>query len=428
VVLAPQTIPELEGAPSADRTALPAAARAPEPAAAAARAADRRSRDLANARSPSMTIHGRALSSERVPLANFGLRCFVVAIGRDASGMERGRTMSQPSSTTTDDRGAFDAKIDLWNGLEQARSELFVLTQDPHSDAMWRGRMEIEVRPEGSFDAGDVVLGPAPQVLGGIVVNEQGAPVPTILVDVVDREASRGDLDESFLGLRPVSTGKDGRFVIASWTRSQDLSIRIDHRDYRPVRLDHLRPPQLDLRVVLVDSGAASIRFSLLFDEECGAALRGRAVRTDAVPGANPPYRSNAGTVPGEQVIRPVLPGEYRLEIFDISTGIVVGQIDGLKVPEHRVCEDARLRPIDLRGRLGCTKAYLIDVQGHPLADREVTIRGPAGEGRLLTDKNGCISIASPPGSPEVSVVEGDGSVTPIVDGAQIIRRVPRKY
>ena len=419
--LSPEKRAELERAPIEDREVVSdATSHASEPAVAPVRGREPRARD---AGSPYVDIRGRALSSERVPLAGAHLQCFVAEIRKETTGMDRGVTMSLGSGTTTDAQGAFSVRIGLWSQFEKSRCEIVLVTRDPRSESMWRGQAVVEVRSQGTCDVGDVVLAPDPLILSGIVVNEQGTPVPAILIDVVDRERPQGFRDARLGDLLPVSTGKDGRFAIASSTPSQDLMLRIDHRDYRPVRVDHLRPPRLDLRIVLVDSGTASIHFSLLMDEECGQGLRGRAVRTVADPGLRRPFPSYADAVRGEQVIRPVEPGEYRLEVFDLSTGIVVDRIEGLRVEERRECDDARLHPIDLRGRLNCATAWLVDQQGRPLPNSELTIRSAAGESQFLSDKDGRIVLPMPPGSPEVDAVDSDGSTTPIVDGARIVAR-----
>jgi hypothetical protein len=419
---APETQLQLESVPIDHRTAESVSAgRTSELSAVFAHARERPARDSSDSSTGHETVRGHAWSSAHLPLVDADLRCLVAEVVLDSVGKDRGVPMSSWIRTKTDAQGEFTAEIETRKSAEGVRCELAMFFQDPSSDVVWRGNATMALLAEDSYDVGNVVLTPAPVVLGGIVLDEKDAPVPTLLVSIVDAENPNGIEDVRVGTINPVSTGRDGRFTVSSWTRSRDLSLRIDHRDYTPIRLEHVRPPSLDLRIVLSNSNTASIHFALLVDEECGRSLCGRAVRADGLAQLGPPFVSYTVNLKGEHVIRPVDAGEYQLEIFDRSTGVVVGRVDGLQVIEHRVCEDSRVNPIDLRGRLNCAKVWLVGKRGSPLANQQLTIRSGAGENQVFSDKDGCISVPNPTRSPGVTAIDIDGNEVPIVDGMRIV-------
>ena len=372
------------------------------------------------------TLRGRALDAKLVPLSDTTLEGGLFRIAIEPSGRERTLENESRIQATTDALGRFRSRVFLPKPPEAAIRELMLKVYDRASQLEWRGFVRVDLDRPTEVDIGDVVLAPAPTIFAGTVVDPSGAPLKYVYVWGEDPEDPTRAEDERMGRAAEIRyTNPDGRFSVPSWSRSTRLTVCSGDRDHATTRIPDVPVPSLDLRIVVPPAETASLRFTILTDDEhCGRRLCGRLrMARDGETPVRELRRSEHDYERKDQVFRPLDPGDYDLEIFDPSTGLVLARIGGLHVVEHAECDDDRVHPIDLRGRFICAKVLLVSDKGRPLGWDKLHVEGPDGRNELVADRDGWVYFAAPPDGPTLLAIGSGGEKTPLVDGASIVAR-----
>jgi hypothetical protein len=270
--------------------------------------------------------------------------------------------------------------------------------------------LAAEVDLRGPFAPGlnerpPVVLKPDAPLAQGRVIDEQDKPVPNVTV-ALNRIAmgSPGEIP----GLAPVRTDAGGEFEFHGPCLSFDLQLEAFAADHRMPPGE--KPPLFRCGT----SPSFEIRMQLL------GRLRGRVLTDPAVGAGDLALRVERGGA--AQSVRQVrrlgngfaiefdglAEGEYTLIASSPRDQQVFASIAGLSVKAGETCRDARLDPLDLRGRVpveapeGPTvEIRILDEQGREL-DHGFAWLGPArrtwagGRIALPADARGELAVVAP--------------------------------
>ncbi len=250
---------------------------------------------------------------------------------------------------------------------------------------------------------------PDPPLVQGRVIDEQDKPVPNVTV-ALSRivMGSPGEVP----GLAPLRTDADGEFEFHGPCLSFDLQLEV-------FAADHRLPPGEKLPLFRCGTSPSfEIRMQLL------GRLRGRVL---ADPGVGPGdlalrvERAGAGASAREMrrlgngfaiEFDGLAEGDYRLVASSPRDQQAFATVEGLSVKPGETCRDARLDPLDLRGRIptaapeGPSRAIrVLDEQGRELDHGLAWLEAAGGftrhswaGGRILVpaDASGQLALVAP--------------------------------
>lgn len=314
-------------------------------------------------------LAGRLLEESGVPLSGVTARLTL-----------REEWSSRQVGVRTGPEGDFRQGIVDTEGFETIQVEVLAPSNRLHD-----GHFPLPRLVAGLNDLGDLNLTPTPLLMAGRVVDAEGRPVPGVQVDFFNGFEPERPLSGEKL---PVEATSDafGEFELHRRIDAEFVGVRAEHRRFT-WGTENVRVGTSDLEIVLVSTGSLSLecrfdglRMPMLFLRRGGERLGTSAMSVHG----------------GRITFQKLSPGSYTLEWvmpFSDTTGFV----DGLVVVGGEETRDARLEPLDLRGRVPSLKLRVSDAVGAPVTGFTLELDRGAGFELYARDVP----------SPEVSVVAG---------------------
>ncbi len=299
---------------------------------------------------PAPTIRGRIVDPDGRPLSNESLLCELWSLRETQWHVEARRS---------DGDGRFAGFGGPYLQDEGAWALHFALARAPELVA--RVTLPAPVRA-GPIELGDVVLGPAPLLVRGEVVDEDGRPVRAAELqfsELVEWPWEPGVLDWNPLPRGSLASAADGRFELRSWSQSPRLLLELRRSGYqRSPRLE-LTVPTLDLGVVLLAEGALAGRI---------VTARGRARDLANLSLRIPGFQGGVLEWEADGSFRfgGLRAGTYTLELRQWSLLPGVHQHAGIVV---RAGETTQLAPIDLEQLVTVLRFDVRDPSGAALPE-----------------------------------------------------------
>ena len=320
-------------------------------------------------------------------------------------GNERGTQFS--FEATADERGAATFRVD---GLPAGSRVLLRLETRFVSavKATHRLRSELELpslQLEHENDLGVIVLhGPPPShpgvvlVSGSVLDDASEAPLARAHVSV-----SAGEPGGQQTWIQNVTAGLDGGFEVRGPPGLEGLRLVCFAREHESGGCTFEQGASVVLRLqgekpllvrVLLDPELPRYRFHFILISEDGTEHVGEAVAPENIR------------------FRVAPPGLYALEVRYWDAPWVIERLEEIRLDNPSapwaVQIDARLDPLDLRGRVAFSSCILLGPEGHPLVKEIVRVTiDPWGEKPVSTDEDGRLILVAPLGSTAQLEVEG---------------------
>ena len=241
----------------------------------------------------------------------------------------------------------------------------------------------------GEHDLGDILLHEPPLIAGGIVVNEQGAPVAAAEVTVIPQTPDERSARTMLPQVHSFITGADGRFRVVGEHDGGPATVLARHALHRDGQVA-LVGGAADHRIVL--ERGCEVSGVLIADE--GVALQELSVKL--VRDGEPDRTQNAVRVQrdGRFQVGGLAPGSAKLRLLH-RNGVVHEVGDLLLTPG--AAPDPRLNPLDLRGKLHPIRVRVADADGDPVHQFEVKLLDASGiEAIWINGWDGELSLLSP--------------------------------
>jgi hypothetical protein len=360
-------------------------------------------------------IRARAIDERGSPLADRSLSLQLVypAAEGDERGDERFRVPRLAVQTDADGRFETALEGDLIDGCLRV---LELLAGDPPFAAQpsaepRSARLDLSrPLPSGAVcDLGDVVLPVEPVLVAGAVVDTRGTPVPHAWISVVQRETGGGEPRWNTLQPSRPLAGADGRFSVRARAAAGELQVEASRKGHTAARATGVIPGTSDLVLVL----------------ERGAALSGRVLLDPGIA-----FDLLHVALAGDGIARDVelwaegfsfdglRSGIAAVEVRTQETDWVVARVEGLVIAAGEGASDARLNPIDLRGRLALLRLRLWAPDRSALSDAAVRVENENGRGgSLRTDRAGRLIVLVDAREPRFTIL-ASGCAPAKVDAA----------
>jgi hypothetical protein len=297
-------------------------------------------------------VTGRLLSPSGAPVVERDL----VALWGDAAGAAR---------VVADSFADADGRFELLGGLLSSNEAVTVRLTIKEDAPDLAGTVALVGPVVGERDLGDVRLERMPLLISGRVVDGAGSPVAEARVNAYDRpRPSFGAV------LDAAVTGVDGGFAVYG-VCAGELSVHASHPLYAAAERIAV-PGARDVELVLRATGA--IAGGILLDDEwlCDfAEVRARPA------GADEWTESAWVERPGEFELGQLQPGQWTVSIVMEDEGDVGVIVEDVEVVAGRITRDPRLQAVDLRGKAAVKTFRIVDADGEPIEDGEVSHRAP---------------------------------------------------
>jgi hypothetical protein len=284
--------------------------------------------------------------------------------------------------TDADGRIRFDLATHVAN-----RGALTLTVRDPLDGRAALGATVPAGTPPGIHDLGELVLGSAPLLSAGAVVDAQGAPVPRAAIRLQVRELRERN-GEQILRWQTLydfvaRSGPDGRFELrGELDAAQPILVSARRNGYVADGVE-CRVGQSDVCLVLarggriagkllVDPGATAdaLWIELIepsLSQDVGASELGARVRCAPEPS-------------GYFELVDLAAGSYTLRVNPSAAGRgPLVELHGLVVAAGEPCADPRLAEIDLRGGLGGITLRIVDREGRRVPNGYVRVQTSGG-------------------------------------------------
>lgn len=327
----------------------------------------------------------------RVVVSPFADTSLVVVRLLDASGQglpgrrfdlriraESGQSSIESSTTVTSDR---DARVRIVQNdeLGETAARSFVIRDE--GEDLEAGLPLPQPWRKGETDLGDLRLLAAPLLVGGVVLDDAGAPI-------VGAELRISGVDE-----RPYRSDAEGRFAIRVRNTPDEAALDVSSRSHLPAAAIPFRPGTADLIVRLAAAGAIAGALDhdpLVVRAHFSIACVERGTGTRRV-------------VPiwGRQFEIPSLaPGRYDVGLQLAGRAEPLAHIADVAVTSGAT---TTLSPFELGGRLRTLGFHVVDEGGAPIAEASALIvadTGTAGapnfDGVLVQGGKGVVVTADP--------------------------------
>jgi len=325
-------------------------------------------------RGGSSFVTGRVLGADGKPAAGerFELRL-------ETTGAEGGNSM-RGHDLRTDAAGRFRFHVEEPVLPEGSKRKLTVRQRARGSSAPTASADLSWSLPPGESDLGDLLLGMAPLVAAGIVVDEAGEPVANAHVVLQEKKhygAGHAEFYWNWIEGGEAFTQADGLFALHAAAGDGEYQVSCLSSDLWCDGVT-VRPGATGLQLVLRRGG--SLAGKLLADE--GIELTDLIVDLN-LPDAQPdPFNRNSTQVQHDGAFSvPVLrPGTYGLSLRAASTGHVYLELPGFTVTAGEACADPRLNPLDARGLIRGILLRVRDADGNSVERFSVFVIRPNGE------------------------------------------------
>lgn len=317
-------------------------------------------------------VVGRACDDNGTVLRSCALR----AILRDRADMNGG-TSGGP--VRTDEEGRFRVVVKEGPGASGGR-ELELVLQDPAVARIRAvGFLQVpDALPPGDTDVGMIVLRPAPLVASGEVVDEAGRPVRGARV-VVESRSDEGDGWAPEPDLSTVSDAR-GRFLVQGRLSAREIRVRATRDHHLAGEPVAAGAGAQGIRILLARGG--SVEGSVVLD----GGVRGADLEAVLLPASGPEtaVRLDAG---GRFRFSASVPGTCRVGVRIREARAPFAIVGDVLVKAGETARDARLDPLDLRGRLRSAVITVTDGDGDPVPDFVVDGDPAAGSGHLPSSR-----------------------------------------
>jgi len=233
-------------------------------------------------------------------------------------------------------------------------------------------RLELTPRP-GRNDLGDVLLRPTPPLVGGTVVDEEGAPVVGADVTCGVLDPGRGSEPEWRHDLADTTDG-EGRFAIHGPIGVAELFLAVNRAGYAAARDLAVRAGAADVRVVLVRQGKIAGRILLKdFQDRMGLQVLARSE-------ADGHFFQGGLRSTGDGFEIPQLPaGSYTVlcRWNQDGSNVLLDEVAGVRVSAGETARDPRLDPLDLTAALHEIELEVVDTYGRSVREVFLTLRDP---------------------------------------------------
>ena len=296
------------------------------------------------------------------------------------------------------------------------------------STKLVRGQIDLSRQfPPGTTDLGDVVFDHGEHLASGIVVDQDGAPLPKAMVRVcMHVKGNRGDLWPTVTSSGTEGVAADGTFAIHALPGAKLTSTRMRlsvHCDGFPGwKYEEFRLGARDLRVVLRRGGVlrGSVRL-----------LEGQSVEDIAVVLKD---AADVGRVPklaedGSFAQEDLKAGTYRLVAYFRSPSGEARRksrvvVEDLIVVPGQVNRDPRIQGMEVRGSVQKLEVRVVDAEGKPIERASVSVTGIAEGQSSTTGRDGrlVLRLASLPVNLHVTAFGYRPETRKNVETAQRIR------
>ena len=309
--------------------------------------------DLRVVRQPLLT--GRLVTETRAPVAGEGWLAVYAA----------GDWTSYNVWFETDAAGRFSMPLPP---VFVAGSEMFTVLvpagQPRPGNPMARVQLpEWLLQQPKDLELGDVVVGPAPVLVDGVVVDLSGAAVPGVALRVQEH---RGGVRETAVDTSTVSDA-DGRFAIRAFLPATGLHLVAEKSMHRTQDLP-LRVGERGLRVVMPATGRVVAKVRL--DEGVPMRLL-LASCTESAAGRTQTRGCHLAIEGDELTFDDVTPGAVTVALRPVGESEPVWLAANVTV---RGGETTTLPEIDLRGKLRAVRVRVVDDARRPVLDANVRI------------------------------------------------------
>ncbi|MHC5064064.1 MAG: hypothetical protein ACYTG5_08825 [Planctomycetota bacterium] len=234
---------------------------------------------------------------------------------------------------------------------------------------------DLEIR-KGSQDLGRIIMAPAPLLVSGRVTMDGQilGQQAQLAVEFLDPAQTWRPLSSAAL-----SWPAAGSFVLAGLPAAGRHRIVASSADALAQDPIEFRVGQQDLLIELQRGG--NLQLEILLEEPTlanGLAVELLAVSAGPDSSQPPLGRLEPDTAQPSMSWRGLEPGDYRIEVRAFGMAEPLLSIDGLQVLAGRACEDPRIHPLDLRGKVREVSISLLDASSQPL---DVTGTVLAGQG-----------------------------------------------
>jgi hypothetical protein len=365
--------------------------------------APRASSNEAPAKEP-VVLSGVAVDEAGRPLSLVQLDWIVLPIQVAEDGQEIVAASGPRGSVNTNDAGRFELEIQRPRERKAAFYELTLNTESA------QGRAKITCLDQPRCDVGLVSVAGPPVLVGGIVVDTTGKPIPGVFISMVDRAHAMGG-DVARTGPLPKGqSGADGRFELRGHSRAHRLTVWFSSFQHAQEVREGLLVPVTDLRIVLTKSLAPFVRLRVQRgDLGCTEGIMAYVhhPKQDLQRLFMLQVEPDVWEAPG------LIAGTCDVEIT--ACGVSLAKLEGVDVPPSGPSLDPRLVNVDLRGRLECVAIEVVSEDGQPFP------RGVVQGGRwaFQADDAGRIALARPIGS-RILVKDCHGREVELSDGAKI--------
>jgi len=248
----------------------------------------------------------------------------------------------------------------------------------------------------GRNDLGNIVMREAPLIASGQVLVDGEPPTQRIglSIDFLGKDRD-GEMDWRRLRNAAVAFPKPGQFEVRGLAAPGRHRLVPDAPDCLPPELLEFHAGQRDLLVQLQQGGGLQVQ--VLLDDP---SLAEDLVFTLRPQNPSPDHERALrwrGRSPGGELIqdrkrrtvawRGLVPGNYRLILDALGAVAPVVTLANLVVPAGGRCEDGRIAPLDLRGKLRAINLVLADAAGRPFRRREKAVMWSSAGGKQTLAK-----------------------------------------
>lgn len=420
----------------ADRTL-----RAVEHAVAAPRAPDRDTVVTVTCGAPAAVVSGRLVDSESRPLVHTTFAAWLP----EPPGAVCSPPREEPESRATDGEGHFTAAFDV-DPVTLSVKHVLIAAEEAEAETgarilgqNIRAPLRAGPRP-GTFDAGAVVVPLLPRVASGVVVDQDGAPVPDARLALLRRRGSEWKKEDEYYGVK-ARADADGRFEVRGVVAGEGLALIATAQRRICVDPTPFEIGQRDLKVTLAPAGGIGVKIAGLEDGLWEPEGTGPVRVLIAGPGAaiaarNTDWRFDRGDrletwfAEGWFLTGALLPGAYSVQILPRGAPYPVVTVENVVVKAGESTKDLRLWSIGASDFMKKRTVTVIDHETGRGVDAIVGARAPGGDtpfARFRTGPSGAAKVVTAaPMADLVVVAEGYEAVErPEVTGDVTIRLRP---
>lgn len=267
--------------------------------------------------------------------------------------------------TTSDEQGRF--RYEFSKGMiGEAINLAFVQEQIQNANAPLIAELGTAMEiSKDSQDLGRIIMSPAPLLASGRVSMDGAVPaqLPELRVEYLDESEAWRLLPSTVL-----SWPGPGTFVLSGLAGQSRHRILPSSAHALPQEAVEFRVGQEDLLIETQRGG--SLQLDLLLDSpELAADLHCELLPQSLAPESEQAMAGQLEFSSSQPKIiwRGLKSGDYRLEIRAVGMETPLETVDGLQVLAGTSCEDPRLHPLDLRGKLREISIHVQDAGGRAM-------------------------------------------------------------